>query len=586
MKKKMIMNKWILFVTCLLTGVLAVSSCNKILDKPPLDQIPDDQLKFTATEMKLYSNQFYPAFPGWFPGAYTGGIFWLDNASDNLVHGNYNYSAQLSGTGTVPPSGGGWDWGNIRAVNYFLANYQTSTDDPAQTNTYVGEIYFWRAWFYFSLLKQFGDLPWYNKPLTTEDMEALQAPRVKRNSIVDSILQDLDQAVTLLAAPGQAEPLRINRGAALAFQSRVALYEGTWEKYHNGTVFGVEGADYNKYLRKAADVALKLMNAGYYSISPISDDPRFGYWRLFNQKDLSSNPEMILWKKFDKALGLTHFGQNMMAYGGGNTGLSKQLVDDYLCTDGKPIAISSSYRGDNTVQLQITNRDPRLAQTFLLPGYPRIITNGDTTGRFILPDINLLGDGRCTTGFEIFKGIAPDDADGTGSATASIIFRYAEVLLNYAEAKVELGEGTQQVLDQTINVLRDRVSMPHLSANVGFTDPHWEFPELSPLLNEVRRERRVELALEGYRFDDLMRWSADQLIRRPLYGAKYQQFVGKPFDPPLNNIAVSADGYIFPLKNTPASNGWQFNPGRDYLLPLPSNELVLNKNLKQNPGWK
>jgi len=580
------MNMHRRFYYGVIAGILLWSSCSKILDKPPLDQIPDTELSFTATEMKLYSNQFYPAFPGWFPNAYTGGIFWLDNASDNLVHGNYNYSAQLSGTGTVPPSGGGWDWGNIRAVNYFLANYYKSADDPAQTNTYVGEMYFWRAWFYFSMLKQFGDLPWYNQPLTTADMEALQAPRLKRNIIADSILKDLDKAVQLLAAPGKAEPLRINRGAALAFQSRVALYEGAWEKYHDGTSFGVSGANYNNYFRKAADAALTLMNAGYYSITAINEDPQFGYWRLFNQKDLSNNTEMILWKKFDKALGLTHFGQNMMAYGGGNTGLSKPLVDAYLCTDGKPISISTRYQGDQTIEQQVRQRDPRLAQTILLPGYPRIIANGDTTGRFLLPDINLLGDGRCTTGFEIFKGIAPDDADGTGSVTASIIFRYAEVLLNYAEAKTELGEGSQEVLDKTINVLRDRVQLPHLTVGVGFTDPQWEFTNITPLLNEVRRERRVELALEGYRFDDLMRWSAAHLIKRPLYGARYQQFAGKPFDPPLNNIPVSDNGYIFPLKNTPAANGWQFNPNRDYLQPLPSNELVLNKSLKQNPGWQ
>ena len=566
-------------------GLIAFTSCNKILDKPPLDQITDQQLDFTASEMKLYSNQFYPSFPGWFPGAYTGGIFWLDNSSDNLVPGNYNYNAQLSGTGTVSASGGGWDWGNIRAVNYFLANYQKTPDPPASTNTYVGEMYFWRAWFYYNMLRQFGDLPWYNQPLTTEDMEALQAPRLKRNIIADSILKDLDSAASLLAESGKAEALRINRGVALTFQSRVALYEATWEKYHNGTAFGVENADYNKYFKKAADAALAIMNAGYYNITPLTGDPKFGYWRLFNQQDLSGNSEMILWKKFDKSLGLTHFGQNMMAYGGGNTGLSKQLVDYYLCTDGKPITVSTLYKGDATLNEQVTNRDPRLSQTILLPGYPRIITNGDTTGKFVLPDINLPGDGRCTTGFEIFKGIAPNDADGTGSSTASIIFRYAEVLLNYAEAKVELGEGTQDVLDKTINILRSRVSMPPLTVTVGFTDPNWEFKDISPLLNEVRRERRIELAVEGYRFDDLMRWAAAQLIKRPLYGAKYQQFVGQPFEPPLSGIPVSDDGYIFPLKNTPAANGYQFNPDRDYLLPIPSNELVLNKNLKQNPGW-
>jgi starch-binding outer membrane protein, SusD/RagB family len=128
--------------------------------------------------------------------------------------------------------------------------------------------------------------------------------------------------------------------------------------------------------------------------------------------------------------------------------------------------------------------------------------------------------------------------------------------------------------------------MPHLTVAVGFTDPNWEFPALSPLLNEIRRERRIELALEGFRFDDLMRWRAHHLLQRPLMGAKYSQFVGKPFNPPLNNILVSSDGYIFPYLNTPATNGWQFDPAKHYLLPLPTNELVLNPNLEQNPGYQ
>jgi hypothetical protein len=128
--------------------------------------------------------------------------------------------------------------------------------------------------------------------------------------------------------------------------------------------------------------------------------------------------------------------------------------------------------------------------------------------------------------------------------------------------------------------------MPHLSVNVGFTDPAWEFPSLSPLMNEIRRERRVELACEGFRFDDLMRWAAADVIKKPLLGAKYSQFEGKSFDPPLENIPVSNDGYIFPYKNTPAANGWQFDVRKNYLKPLPSNELTINTKLDQNPGYQ
>jgi hypothetical protein len=562
-----------------------LASCSKFLDRQPLDRITEEEMTFSATEMKLYSNQFYVVFPGWGQNHYTGGIFWIDNASDNMIQGVYNNNTQVSGTVTVPASGGGWGWGNVRAVNYFLANYHITKDPPEAVNTYVGEMYFWRAWFYFDLMKRFGDLPWYNRPLSTTDMNELQAPRLKRNIIADSILADLDKAVKLLAPAGKAEPLRINQGAALTLLSRVALYEGTWEKYHAGTPFGVANANYNKYFQQAAAAAEQLMNSGLYEITSIESDPRFGYWRLFNQKDLSSNKEMVLWKKFDKAIGMTHFGQNMLPYEGSNTGVSKQLVDAYLCTDGKPISISPLYKGDDSITSAVTNRDPRLAQTILVRGYPRQILNGDTTVKFSEPDINKPGGQKSTTGYMIFKGLAPDDADATGAATANIIFRYAEALLNYAEAKAELGLATQAVLDRSINVLRDRVSMPHLTVAVGFSDPKWDFPSLSPLLNEIRRERRVELGIEGYRFDDLMRWRAHHLLKRPLLGAKYSQFLGKPFNPPLEGIPVSSDGYIFPYKGTPAANGWQFNENKNYLLPLPTNELVLNPNLKQNPGY-
>ena len=558
-------------------------SCEKILDRPPLDQITDKEMTFTAKEMELYANQFYPAFPGWHPGEYSGGIFWGDLSSDNMIQGSYNYNAQLSGTLTVPSSGGGWDWGNVRAVNYFLANYTVTKEPLENVKTYIGEMYFWKAWFYFALMKQFGALPWYDSPLATND-SALYAGRLPRNVIADSILSNLDRAINLLAPYGSAAPLRINQDVALAFKSRVALYEGSWEKYHAGTPFGIEGADYNKYFQQAADAAEQLMSGGHYAVPAYSADPRWGYWHLFNQQDLSGNRAIILWKRFDRALDVTHHGQNYFPYEGGNTGVSKSLVDAYLCMDGKPISISAAYKGDDSITQVVQNRDPRLAQTIFVRGYPRIITGGDTVSRFSEPDINLPGQTKNTSGYELFKGCAPDDANTSGSVTASIVFRYAEVLLNYAEAKAELGQCTQTVLDQTINALRDRVNMPHLSVGVGFVDPDWAFPQLSPLLNEIRRERRVELACEGYRFDDLMRWAATRLIQQPLLGAKYSQFEGK-FNPPLEGIPVSADGYIFPYKNTPAADGWQFDPSKHYLKPLPNNELTLNPNLKQNPGY-
>lgn len=574
-------NTFFLYIFFIICGF---ASCKKFVDRPPQDRITDQQMTFSVTEMKLYSNQFYTGLPGWGPGEFSGGVFWGDNPTDNMIMGVYNSNAQISGTITVPDQGGGWDWGNIRATNYFLANYHVTKEPAVNINTYVGEIYFWRAYFYYQKLKAFGDVPWYNRPLNTNDTVELRAPRQKRNVIADSILADLDMAISLLDPAGKAEPLRINRGAALIFKSRVALYEGTWEKYHDGTAFGVGNPDPAKYFREAAEAAEELIATGQYSI-PAQDDPKWNYWRIFNQKDLSSNPEIILWKKYDKALGFTHAAQNLLPYEGTNTGISKQMVDSYLATDGLPISLSPLYEGDDSITRAVKNRDPRLSQTIFVRGYPRVISGGDTIIKFSEPDINLPGGQKSTTGYQIFKGVAPDDADRTGASTASVVFRYAEALLNYAEAKTELGEATQEVLDASINKLRDRVGMPHLNVTVGFNDPDWDFPELSPLLNEVRRERRVELGIEGYRFDDLMRWRGHRLVKRPLYGAKYSQFIGKDFDPQLPALPLNDDGYIFPYKNTPAANGWQFDENKHYLLPIPSNELVLNPNLEQNPNY-
>lgn len=566
---------------CLLFLLLIASSCDKILDRPPKDQITDKDMTFTQNEMRLYANQFYPNFPDFFS------VFWGDLSSDNMISGNYNYNAQISGTITVPSTGGGWDWGNVRAVNYFLANYHVTKEPLNSVQTYIGEMYFWRAWFYFGLMKQFGALPWYNEPLTTNS-EELYAPRLPRNVIADSILSDLDKAIDMLAPLGQAEAMRINKDVALAFKSRVALYEGTWEKYHAGTDFGIAGADYQKYFKQAVDAAEQVIQSGHYTIQPVGTDPRWSYWRLFNQRDLSANKEVIMWRKYDASLSLTNMGSRYLSQEGSNTGISRQLVDAYLCQDGKPISVSTQYQGDDSLSEVVSHRDPRLAQTIFVRGYPRHVNGGDTTGRFSEPDINLPGQTKNTSGYQLFKGLDPDvsqQGDGGGS-TAAISFRYAEVLLNEAEAKAELGECTQAVLDKTINQLRDRVNMPHLSVNVGFTDPAWEFPSLSPLMNEIRRERRVELACEGFRFDDLMRWAAADVIKKPLLGAKYSQFEGKSFDPPLENIPVSNDGYIFPYKNTPAANGWQFDVRKNYLKPLPSNELTINTKLDQNPGYQ
>jgi hypothetical protein len=579
------MKKYVIFLHVVLTFLFL--SCEDFLDRPPLNKITDGEITFSKTEMELYMNKYYGNFPS--PWVTEYGIFGVDNSSDNMIHGQYNYNGLISGVIVEPTSGGGWDWGNIRSINFFINNYHRTTESMSVVAPYIGEGYFWRAWFYFDLLKKFGDLPWLNKTLDTNS-EELYLPRESRSLIADSIIADLDQAISLLPERASAIQGRIHKEAALLFQGRVALYEGSWEKYHNGTVFGVENANPDHFFRKAATATETLISMGTHEIEQANTDPEEYYWGLFNKKDYSKSKEIMMYRAHDMSLGIYEWTNNYFGVSDANTGISKYLIDSYLCTDGKPVSISELYQGDDLIDDEIKNRDSRLAQTIFTKGDIRTIENGQPSGYFNYPDMAFESRLRNTTGYQLKKGSNPSANHTSGDETGTIIFRYAEALLIYAEAKAELGECDQNILDKSINKIRDRVDMPHMSVNIGFTDSRWEFPDLSPLLNEIRRERKVELACEGYRYDDLYRWAATHLIKRPMYGAKIQQFIDakdefKPaLDPAL--IPVNDKGYVAPHWTSPAKDGWQFDPGKNYLNPLPLDQLVLNPNLKQNPGYR
>lgn len=564
----------------LIIAVLLVCSCKKgFLDKRPLNQISEPEFWKTTSDLEIYLNNFYAALPEW--GSHDAGPFWKDNNSDNMVPGLYNI--RLAGLVTLPVTGGGWNWNNIRAVNLFLEK-APAVNGGTEKDHYLGEGYFFRAWFYFELLQQFGDLPWIDKPLATNSPE-LYNQRVSRSVIADNILKDLDQAIAQLKDKESAPLFRVNRSAALAFKSRVALYEGTWEKYHQGTVFGVAAADPSKYLKQAASAAKTLMDEKKYAVFN-EGHPEKDYSLLFNQSDLSGNSEVIFWRKYKLGVA-SHNGQRYLSILAGNTGISNALIQSYLCTDGKPVAVSALYQGDNGLMNVVKNRDPRLRQLIFVPGDPITIDysgGGDTLSKFVRAAVNLGGDSRDVTGYQVKKGAYPDKTLQQGdfmSTTAPVIFRLGEVLLNYAEAKAEMGELSQADADLSINLLRSRVGMPALVIANIINDPNWEFPGVSGLLNELRRERRVELACEGFRLNDLLRWRAHHLIvnKRPR-GAK---FIKNDY-PPSTDIPLDGSGYIDPYQQA-LTNGYGFKPERDYLNPLPAYELSLNEKLAQNPGW-
>ncbi|CAK7015190.1 MAG: SusD-like protein P2 [Petrimonas sp.] len=569
----------------LILMIIFLFSCeNNFLDRYPLDQITVQSYWKSVNDLELYLNQFYTNFPGFTIGSQDAGIFVIDNNSDNMIPVQFN--STLGGTRTVPSNGGGWNWNNIRAINIFLENYHKCEAPEEQYLPFVGEAQFFKAYFYFNLLSTFGDVPWYTNSLQT-DSEELYAPRTPRNIVVDSILHLLDKAAEYLPEKKRATPFRVNKESALLFKSRVALFEGTWEKYHDNSVFGVLNSDPVKYLKQAEEAANALIQMGTCEVYS-SGDHSSDYINLFNRNDYSTISEIILWKKFDFSLSMGH-SVYLTTYNGHGTGLSKSLVEDYLCVDGKPIALSSYYMGDESYITATQNRDSRLSQTLFMPGDVVTIRDGAVLATFEKPDLFETAFYVNTTGYQIEKGHRPvkyTSADFNDSDNASIIFRYAEALLNYAEAKSELGTINQQDLDLTVNLLRRRVGMPDmiLEQISNWSDPNWSFPSLSPIINEIRRERRIELACEGYRNNDLRRWRAHSLIVgiKPM-GAKFihqdypEIVIGK-------DIYVEENGYIDPYQKS-LPNGWQFNPERDYLSPLPSDELTLNENLEQNPGW-
>jgi len=576
----------------LLIGLIISWACSEdFLERYPLDELSPQEYFTTANDLKLYANRFYTLLPS--HSGYGGGTFWTDMNSDNLVPGTFD--TRLAGTRTVPSSGGDWDWEDIRQANYFLDHCFNVQDDTASARIYIAEVKFFKALLYFNKVRTFGDVPWFSSAFSTNSPE-LYAPRDSRKAVTDSVIACLDYAISHLKDKSKAESFRINRESAILLKARICLYEGTWEKYHQNTPFGVPDGDGTDLLQLAALTADRLIGSASFSLykGPAGQE----YRSLFNQLDYSDNPEVLLWKKYDVGLGVYHNISTILSSGAGEMGISKGMIDSYLCTDGKPMSVSSLFEGYDSLEGEVINRDPRLAQSIFLKGYDQTVNSPGGGGdmKFNKPAIDLSGQFRATTGYCLYKGVNTEFSQHTsaGGWMGSIIFRYTEALLIYAEAKAELGNITQTDIDKTVNVIRDRVGMIHLDLATITTDPAWDFPAISPLINEIRRERRVELAFEGQRWDDLARWRGHHLItgKRPR-GCKYigsnlentyTDYLGNPSIIVGQTLFVDEGGFIDPYQQV-LSGGYGFDPERDYLAPLPSDELTLNPNLIQNPGW-
>ncbi|MES2375496.1 MAG: RagB/SusD family nutrient uptake outer membrane protein [Bacteroidota bacterium] len=569
-------------------AVLSVS-CKKALDLHPLDSLTPDQAFSTEANLQLYTNSFYnsgiPGGTATFIGDATSDI-----QSQNLVS-NYLNGVFTSQQGT------GWDWGALRNINYFLENYKQAPISQDKKNHYAGIARFFRAWFYFEKVKNFNNVPWYNKTLKVDDPDIYKT-QDPRTLVMDSVLADITFASTYINNTKDPTSSTVTRAVALALKSRICLYEGTYRKYH--TELGLT-ASANAWLQNAADAASAVMTGGQYSVYS-TNSPDKDYRALFiSQAPIAA--EVMLANTFSETLKRYHDANWTFtsATYGGNISFTKRFINTYLNIDGTRYTDNPAY---NTTEFktEVKNRDKRLYQTIRAAPYKR------ADGSAAPPDF-----GQAFTGYQELKFTTDDKSIDTKAANFNSIpiIRYAEVLLNYAEAKAELGTFTATDWTNTIALLRKRGGITNLAMPTtvdAYMSANFFADVTSPVLMEVRRERGVELCSENFRYDDLMRWKQGKLLEKEFDGI-YVPAMNTVYDlnedgtPDVSFVsaipATKVTGVVYVVINnttTKLSEGtsgrviWRANLVKTfqdykYFKPIPYNELVLNKNLVQNPIW-
>jgi len=580
--------KHITYILIILTALSVVSCNDDFLERYPVDAVTDPVFWKKPNDLKIFANQFYSSLDG------PSNIVGPDDSSDNQVPTNLDPYTNGQIVTPVSASDAGWNWGNIRNTNYFLSRYETVEGNPSEIAKYVAEVRFFRAKFYFDMVVRFGDVPWYDSDLDTESTDDLYKPRDSREFVMSKVIEDLDFAINNL--PENPEMGRLSTYAAAALKSRAALFEGTFRKYHNGTTTYRGSDDGTQMLMESVDASEYIINSGKFDIVKLTSDITKDYQNLFLQEELNGDKEGIMIRRYIADVLTQNLTRQVEEQ---RSGFSKEFVKSYLVDNGLPIAYNGitnpEYNGDNLLIDELTDRDPRLKQTIWYPGRPHKVTpTGDITFIEGFPDFN-----RQSTGYYILKYSSSSTLQSNFrlSTLDVYVYRYAEVLLNYAEAQAELRNANQAVLDASINLIRDRISLPHMTTpdgvNVGSlavpgvtinsssTWPDYEFI-LSPLLYEIRRERRVELASEGFRFNDILRWRSGNLINNPetLLGVRITPDMEEKW-PILASFSRNADNLlvVYPGKD---SRLWE---DKFYLRALPTNEFILNPELTQNPGW-
>ncbi len=543
-----------------MSTALLTTGCNDaFLERAP-QSLNDQTFWSTANDLKTYANGFYGLIPA--------GVSNLDDTnSDTQVPNSIN--TFLWGQYTVPTEGGAWsqsNWSTIRKLNYFMTHYQNAQGTEAEINTYVGEIRFFRALQYFDKIKTLGDVPWLDKDLNVDSKE-LYGPKTARNEVAKKIIEDLDFAIRWLPEAGNEEANRLNKDIARHVKARVCLHEGTYYKYHTELKYTNEA---DGLLQQAVEASNDLIISGKYEIYN-TGHPESDYHNLFTMDDKSNLKEAILYIDYIEDKRMHNMSHGTLE---ANAGFSKDFVDCILYDDGLPKGLTTQPTTDNTIAEEMAGRDPRFSQLIKNDAY---LTDEEKEKANY--DDNYV-DKFHLTGYHTIKGYIPDLPSGYYvEFTDGIAYRYAETLLINAEAKAELKTLTQDDLDNTINKLRDRAGMPHLKKEVGFTDPNW--PDygytLSAILQEIRRERRVELAGEGFRFDDLCRWKAGHLLDNVM------TYVGKKLS--NGKYAIVYPNYTNDDLSYQEGKSRKWD-NKMYLYPIATGELQRNPQLlPQNPGW-
>ncbi len=636
------LNKIFLNTMVLAGGLMAVSSCNDFLDMEPLDQVTPGQYFNTADQVAAYSISQYNSLFSTHSG-YGAGTVNNDKNTDNMVAGSYNQSYFEKNQWRVPNMGG-WDFSQIRYCNYFfetvLPKYEAGqiTGDDSAIRHYIGEMYFIRAWVYYSKLKTYGDFPIVTSvlPDIKEELVA-QSKRRPRNEVARFIVNQLDSAAMYMQDDISGNKTRLTKNTALLIKSRVALYEATFEKYHRNTGRVPGDANWpgkklypdfstdidqeiNWFLDQAMDAASQVAdqiqltpNTGLTNpTGPNAITNWNPYFEMFGAEDMSVYPEVLFWKDYEIAgdVAISH-GTPAYIYSGGNNGMLKSFVDCFVMEDGLPYYKSNNYQGDKRIMDVKANRDLRL-QLFLLGEDDMLPSKNTEDGSFkAFGQPNVITAESQTmdqTGYRIRKCLTYDKnqiiSGQAQSTTGCIIFRAVEAYLNYLEAYYIKNGKVEGKADQYWKAIRTRAGInPDYTYTINNTDLAQETDlaahpggyEVDATLYNIRRERRCEFIGEGMRWDDLIRWRAwDALLTTKFIpeGYNFWDEAYKTYELPDGTDAINDDPnsptanmssrlvskYVRPFSKVKANNavydGFTWAKA-NYLSPIAINEIKL-----------